>query len=556
MRIKIGLLLDNLEPDEYNSELIQWIDKQDKLEISLCIINKLNTSKISKIKSVFNKYSINRIINKILFKLVVLFEKYLYKFFFDKYNSNKIKLNNFQIPKIYVKPILSKKRIYYQYSDDDLKKIKDKKLDLIIRMGSGILKGDILFSSKHGVLSFHHADNDINRGGPAGFWEVFYRQSKTGFIIQQLNETLDGGNILRKGFFPTKIFFYLNQKFIYKKSLYYFKKLLSEISENNMLPNMTPSNKYNGKIYKDPNFLELFYYLYKTYSKIIGIFLRKCFLEKDTWYVAYKEKNHNLYNLDNLKVIENNKNCFNADPFIYKLKDQNYIFVESFNFKKKRGSISVYKIKKHSYEFLGEVLKEKFHLSFPFIFEFENKIFMCPETNQINEIRLYENISFPNKWKYHSTLMKNVSAADTLIFEHNGIWWLLTNIDYSEINDHNSELSLYYSYEGPLTSKWNKHPKNPLIIDPEKARNAGLISENNKLYRVSQKNEFGIYGKEIDINIIDMISTENYSEKTIHNIKPDFKKRLFATHHFNLNDDYIVVDCCKKNYFNIDNGLK
>ena len=62
--------------------------------------------------------------------------------------------------------------------------------------------------------------------------------------------------------------------------------------------------------------------------------------------------------------------------------------------------------------------------------------------------------------------------------------------------------------------------------------------------------------KEIDINIIDMISTENYSEKTIYNIKPDFKKKLFATHHFNLNDDYIVIDCCKKNYFNIDNGLK
>ena len=84
MKIKVGLLLDNLEPDEYNSELIQWIDKQDKLDISLLIINKLNSSKISKIKSIFNKYSINRIINKILFKLVILLEKYLYKFFFDK----------------------------------------------------------------------------------------------------------------------------------------------------------------------------------------------------------------------------------------------------------------------------------------------------------------------------------------------------------------------------------------------------------------------------------------------------------------------------------------
>ena len=92
-------------------------------------------------------------------------------------------------------------------------------------MGSGIIKGDILNSTKYGILSFHHADNDINRGGPAGFWEVYLNQSESGFIIQKLNEVLDGGYVLKKGFFQTKPFFYLNQIYLYKKSNFYFKKL-------------------------------------------------------------------------------------------------------------------------------------------------------------------------------------------------------------------------------------------------------------------------------------------------------------------------------------------
>ena len=85
-------------------------------------------------------------------------------------------------------------------------------------MGGGILKGDILNVAKNGIISFHHGDNDYNRGGPPGFWEVYYKIPKTGFIIQRLNENLDAGNVLFKGYFETKLFYYQNKQSIYKKS--------------------------------------------------------------------------------------------------------------------------------------------------------------------------------------------------------------------------------------------------------------------------------------------------------------------------------------------------
>ena len=42
-------------------------------------------------------------------------------------------------------------------------------LDILLYCGSGILHGDILKSSRYGVLSIHHGDNNNNRGGPPGF---------------------------------------------------------------------------------------------------------------------------------------------------------------------------------------------------------------------------------------------------------------------------------------------------------------------------------------------------------------------------------------------------
>ena len=47
-----------------------------------------------------------------------------------------------------------------------------------------------------GVWSYHHGDNRVNRGGPAGFWEVFEQWDVTGSILQVLSEELDAGKTL------------------------------------------------------------------------------------------------------------------------------------------------------------------------------------------------------------------------------------------------------------------------------------------------------------------------------------------------------------------------
>ena len=89
-KIKIGLLIVDLNPKEINADLIYWMRKNQDVIIDLLIINDLNKGFISKIISLYNKYSLKRILEIILFKLIFNFEKLIYFLFFTKYKFERI----------------------------------------------------------------------------------------------------------------------------------------------------------------------------------------------------------------------------------------------------------------------------------------------------------------------------------------------------------------------------------------------------------------------------------------------------------------------------------
>ena len=86
---------------------------------------------------------------------------------------------------------------------EDLEHIQGYELDVIIRLDFRILRGGILDVAKAGVWSFHHGDNRVNRGGPAGYWEVMLEWTDTGSVLQILNEDLDNGFVLDRSWAST-----------------------------------------------------------------------------------------------------------------------------------------------------------------------------------------------------------------------------------------------------------------------------------------------------------------------------------------------------------------
>lgn len=75
-------------------------------------------------------------------------------------------------------------------------RIESADLDLLFRRGFGILKGDVLTTPTHGVLSYHHGDVREYRGRPPGVWEYANDERTAGITLQRLTPTLDGGEIV------------------------------------------------------------------------------------------------------------------------------------------------------------------------------------------------------------------------------------------------------------------------------------------------------------------------------------------------------------------------
>jgi hypothetical protein len=137
--------------------------------------------------------------------------------------------------------------------------------------------------------------------------------------------------------------------------------------------------------------------------------------------------------------------------------------------------------------------------------------------------------------------MKNVSAADTVVFEFGRRWFMLTNICSADIGDHNSELHMFSS-DSPLSDDWKANRNNPIIFDSTKARNGGLFKLDGVLYRVNQIHKMNHYGRAFGINRILNVDEDSYEEEEICRIEPDFFKGSNSTHHFHANGAYCVFD--------------
>ena len=554
MKKRIGIIVDSTNVYKQLADLISLSKKSSNYEITALIINNIehkNKNLLLQIVHYIKRRGLQKFISNAFFKALCKMESIILKRInkFNKfYSSYQLKKEKYAC--INVSPQISKSGLVYRYNQEDIKRIKKLDLDLLIRGGNGILKGNILDVCPNGVISFHHADNDINRGGPPGFWEVYYRNPRTGFVIQRLKDELDGGDVLYKGYIQTQWFYSLNLAYLYEVSNPFFHHVLEDITSANPKFKVYKKKTYSHPLYTTPNIHQMLIYFLKTFFVLTSKIFKKLQGKNYRWGVAYQfSKTWNDVTLWRSKKIDNPKNRFLADPFVIKHNGSHFCFVEDFDYKSNKGSISAYKITPLGYETIGVVLKEDFHLSFPYIFKYKNEIFMCPETHEKKEIRLYKCTEFPSKWEFHKTLMRGVSAADTIIFQHDDRWWLFTNFDQSIVEDHNCQLHVFSS-NNPISDQWIPHENNPVVFNPLVARNGGLIISNNEIYRIFQRQGFDMYGEQIGIAKIIRLSSTEYFEEVYSTIEPKFFESIKGTHTYNFNSDLIVLDyveICKKN---------
>lgn len=421
--------------------------------------------------------------------------------------------------------------------------LEDLNIDLMIALNMHPYCLTLKKFSKLGLIFFGDYNSENRLCGPLGFNEVYKEISKTGFSILRIQKNLDKFEKLFKGAFPTHNYFLANHLNIVKRRNFYLKKYIFLILSKALLEDEieTTSAKDFGNFYLPPNIFKQSFYIFKSIRRRFAS-LRNNILNKEKfWKVGYTFSDWNNFRDKQIHVLENPTNSYLADPFVINVENKNYCLAEEYNFNSGKGIIVAYEIEGKNSKRIGKVIEEPFHMSFPFLFQFQERIFMLPETSENNDIRIYESVKFPNVWKLNQVVMKDVSAADSMIFNFQNKWWLLSNINPEQGPDKCSELCIYSS-DDPLSGQWEPHQQNPVIVNSDKARNGGILFRDNKIYRVSQKQTFGRYGGEFTINEIIKLSKMEFLEKEIIHVKPNFIKKGLATHHCNSNNNITVFD--------------
>jgi glycosyltransferase involved in cell wall biosynthesis len=231
--------------------------------------------------------------------------------------------------------------------------------------------------------------------------------------------------------------------------------------------------------------------------------------------------------------------CY-ADPFLFKKGETNYLFFEEYRFDKPKGVISCLEIDPSGDPAAPRVVLERdYHLSYPFVFEWQGQTYLLPETVANRTVELYRAVEFPNHWVLDRVLLQDVTLTDATLLQQGGRFWLFAT---PRVQGHlvNDELYLYFA-DSPL-GPWKPHPRNPVVADVRKARPAGrLLRVNGQLFRPAQDCSVR-YGYAVTFQKVEVLTETDYQESFAGRIGPGWLPGNLGTHTFDSNEDFEVVD--------------
>lgn len=279
--------------------------------------------------------------------------------------------------------------------------------------------------------------------------------------------------------------------------------------------------------------------LLKIFRKIRRKFEKLRYREQYSLIVKDKRSGEEVH------ILPPSADCIWADPFPVERNDALYVFIEQ-QYTGQNGTIGYIVVNPDlTCSGFHPILEKDYHLSYPNIFEHENKLYMIPESNENNRIDCYVCTEFPDQWKFCATLISGICAVDTDLIYQNGMFYLITNAAESG-GSLNQKACLYYSDSFP-GEVWTAHPGNPVVDSLTHSRNAGRIfAKDGTLYRPAQDCA-QFYGKAVRVMQITELTPELYTETEAFTIFPPdrYNKPGFTaigTHTYNESEHYIVTD--------------
>lgn len=249
------------------------------------------------------------------------------------------------------------------------------------------------------------------------------------------------------------------------------------------------------------------------------------------------DEQHLIYKLDIKGLWKPKPVLFQADSFLFVKEDELFLFYELQHWDDP-GCIAMVKTKDlKTWTKPQIVLRQPFHLSFPYVFEDNGTIYMIPESQESDSIRLFKANKDLTTFTHVRTLLQqerkdgiHYNYNDSHIYRKDNKYYLFTS--YQKDWMYYQEL---YVTDDLLNGNFVKHPASPICISNEYGRNGGsIIHYNGRLLRVTQdchKN----YGDNVSLLEITQLDEEHYEEKLFRrNVFPKNSIFIDGGHQLNI----------------------
>lgn len=205
---------------------------------------------------------------------------------------------------------------------------------------------------------------------------------------------------------------------------------------------------------------------------------------------------------------------FVADPFLVVEAGTWHLFFEVYNPNRTPDAVIGHATSDNrgrAWTYEGIALREDRHLSFPFVFEHEGAYRMLLESGgragRPRTIDCYRAAPFPTSWEHERTLLEVDRLGDTVVFEHDGRWWLVGG---------HQDTGLYVHWSDDLlTSEWHAHEGNPVVGPERVSRPAGRpVVEDDRLLFFFQDCE-RVYGDAVRAFELTELTPDSYADREL-----------------------------------------
>lgn len=445
----------------------------------------------------------------------------------------------------------------HRFDSETIDRIQAAQLDVLVRFGFKIIRGEILRCARFGVWSHHHGDNRVYRGKPDFFWEMYERNPVSGTALHLLTEELDGGPALYRSFAATdSTSLYRGRNGAYWKSAEFVLRRLADLHQRGWeyiesSPEYREKVRYLKGIYRTPTNLQMLTFLTRL---LPGMAMRQArkLVFRDMWQIEYRRVDDGAASVPDraraqgaerfpaFRSLPSPRGYWYADPFLALHRDRYHIFFEAYDLARRKATIAATWIDDRGVTRPPTIVLERdYQLSYPFVFRWDGDWYMLPSSRERRAVELFKAVAFPEQWRFERVLVGGLDVVDPTILEYDGRLWLFANVAVpgAAIED---ELCLFYA--NSLLDEWTPHPMNPIVSDVRRARPAGrVISHAGELVRPSQDCSWR-YGWAIVFSRITRLTPTEYEETAIGRVAPEWMRGAMGTHMFNTDGEYEVID--------------